>query len=96
VALAEMALGGGLGASVKISEKFPAPIELFSESAGRWVIEFEPSKISQVRNLFSDLPFTVLGKVQKNPVLDIEGKKKWISIKTADIQKAWSSFSDRQ
>lgn len=96
VALAEMAMGGELGASIKMSEKLPPAVELFSESAGRWVIEFEPSKLSKIRKMFAKLPFTVLGKVQKNQKLEIGGKKKRVSIGLAEIEKAWSSFSDRQ
>ena len=96
VALAEMAMGGGLGASIKIPEKFTPAVELFGESASRWVIEFEPSKISRIKKIFSGLPFTLLGKVQKAKKLEIGGKKKRVSIGLADIEKSWSSFSDRQ
>ncbi len=96
VGLAEMAMAGNLGASVKVSETLAPAVELFSESSGRWLIEFEPSKLSQIKKAFAGSPFQVIGKVQKNPTVDIKAKKNLISMKVSDIKKSWNSFSEKQ
>ncbi len=96
VGLAEMAFAGGLGASVKVSDSLPAVVQLFSESSGRWVIELEPSKLGQIKKIFAGSPFAVIGKVQSKPKLEIQNKKKLISMNIAELQKSWTSFSDRQ
>ena len=96
VALAEMAMGGGLGASAKVSESLPFAAALFSESASRWIVEVEPSKLSQAKKVFSSVPFEVLGKVQKKPFVEISSRGKKVSLKVAEIETLWNSFSDKQ
>ncbi|NLG28428.1 MAG: phosphoribosylformylglycinamidine synthase, partial [Chloroflexi bacterium] len=79
VALAEMALGGRLGAQVRLAD-LPAssvpdadtrpqgalPADawlLFSESNGRYLLEVDPASRAQFETLFADLPCACIGEV---------------------------------
>ena len=104
VALAEMCIAGGLGAKADLSAfigsgtvpSLDEAILLFSESAGRWILEVEPGNLARVKKIFSGLPLASVGKVEKDPVLKIKSKKELVRLKTADMKKAWRSFSERQ
>jgi len=69
VALAEMALGGRLGARVSLRD-IPAeaeaaldPILLFGESPSRFVVEVEPRHAAELAELWGELPMGKLGEV---------------------------------
>jgi phosphoribosylformylglycinamidine synthase len=69
VALAEMALAGGLGARVSLRDvpydeavAHDAPL-LFSESPSRFVLEVRPEHFTALADVFSDLPLGRLGEV---------------------------------
>src|SRR5262249_29670688 len=96
VALAEMCLAGNLGAQIKISEHVSSAASLFSESASRWLIEVEPKHLSQVKEIFSGTAAVELGRVQKQPALNVEAKKKILRMPVSEINQDWHSFSDRQ
>jgi phosphoribosylformylglycinamidine synthase II len=73
VALAEMALAGGLGASVSLAE---APREddaaddfvlLFSESPTRFVLEVRPQQAGELEDRLGGLPLGRLGRVSARP-----------------------------
>jgi len=69
VALAEMALAGGLGARVSLKSVPLAPdadrdaIVLFSESPTRFVVEIRPGDFSELVDCFRGLPLGGLGEV---------------------------------
>jgi phosphoribosylformylglycinamidine synthase len=77
VALAEMALAGGVGADVtglKQLGGLPDETLLFSESPTRFVIEVPPAHVEDLKALFgADLPLTQLGQTVKEPRLRIAG-----------------------
>jgi phosphoribosylformylglycinamidine synthase len=69
VALAEMAIGGRLGARVSLRD-VPAedaaaldPILLFGESPSRFVVEVEPKHAAELADLWGELPMGRLGEV---------------------------------
>lgn len=98
VSIAEMSIGGLLGAQVQIPEnkKISDGAFLFSESTSRWVLEIEPVKLSAVKKCFGSLPFEVIGNVQKNLVLQIKSKKEILKASVTELQKLWNQFSERQ
>jgi phosphoribosylformylglycinamidine synthase len=79
VALAEMCIGGQLGADIDLvaqGKMRPAAL-LFSESNTRWVIEVTPGRARHVERLFKGhgVELTTLGKVAVKPA-GSKGKKK--------------------
>jgi phosphoribosylformylglycinamidine synthase len=71
VALAEMCIGGQLGAEVDLAPlgKLRPVAQLFSESNTRWVIEVTPARARHVEKLFKghSVDLTPLGKVVSKP-----------------------------
>ncbi|MBK9973943.1 MAG: phosphoribosylformylglycinamidine synthase subunit PurL [Planctomycetes bacterium] len=80
VTLAEMCIGGRLGADVTLRQELAATDAdiddttlLFSESTGRLVIEVQPQAEMDVRGLFEGLPLFALGEVSATGNLSIRG-----------------------
>ena len=71
VALAEMCIGGQLGADVDLQAlgKMRPVAQLFSESNTRWVVEVTPSRARYVERLFKGhgVDLTPIGKVAARP-----------------------------
>ena len=69
VALAEMAMAGGLGANVTLSavprddEAASDLVLLFSESPTRFLLEVSPERLHELSGVFSDLPLGQFGVV---------------------------------
>ena len=69
VALAEMALAGGLGARVSVrdvpcdADAARDPVLLFAESPSRFLLEVRPGDFAPLADLFSGLPLGRLGEV---------------------------------
>jgi phosphoribosylformylglycinamidine synthase len=94
VALAEMALAGGVGADVTglaAVASLPDDVLLFSESTTRFVIEVAPGQVAAVRACLADVPFFEIARTTKEPRLRIAGNnREWIVwAQLADLQKAW-------
>jgi phosphoribosylformylglycinamidine synthase len=94
VALAEMALAGGVGADVTglaAAAALPDEVLLYSESTTRFVIEVAPSHVAAVRACLADVPFFEIGRTTKETRLRIAGNNgEWIVwAQLADLQKAW-------
>ena len=103
VALAEMALAGGLGAVVSLRD-VPCPddaahdaVLLFSESPTRFVLEIRPEHITAVAEIVGTLPFGKLGELvggtpQSEPRLVISGLDKGAvaDAPVAALRHAWS------
>ncbi len=66
VAIAEMCIAGGKGASLDCSE-----ISLFSESPSRYVIEVSSSNLDVVKSKLTDVPFAIIGETNSEPTLSI-------------------------
>ncbi|MCG3184189.1 MAG: Phosphoribosylformylglycinamidine synthase subunit PurL [Planctomycetes bacterium] len=80
VCLAEMCIGGRLGAKVRLTQELAATDAdiddttlLFAESNGRIVLEVEPSNEAGLIRFFEGVPLFELGEVSANPRLVIEG-----------------------
>ncbi|HEV3122143.1 MAG TPA: AIR synthase-related protein, partial [Isosphaeraceae bacterium] len=103
VALAEMALAGGLGAKVLLDNVPHSPDAshncalLFSESPSRFVLEVRPEHVSRAAAIFQDLPFAAIGSVTvssaggKEARLSILGldAKAVIDAPVAELKAAW-------
>jgi phosphoribosylformylglycinamidine synthase II len=104
VALAEMAMAGGLGADVALSVKLagaagPKASEaldrtlLFAESLSRIVIEVTPKHVKAVEEHFTGLPLTKLGTVTDKTRIKIAGTsgEALIDAKVEELRTAWKS-----
>ncbi len=96
VALAEMAIGGGLGAEIDLGA-VPASDDarcdarlLFSESNSRFLIEVEPEKQAAFEALLSGRGCRCIGKVQGRRVIvtGLEGRKV-IDAEVSALKEAW-------
>jgi phosphoribosylformylglycinamidine synthase len=105
VALAEMALAGGLGARVSL-EHMPCDqdaasdfVRLFSESPTRFVLEVNPECFAELAGLFDGLPLGRLGEVAASedgletasPRLMVRGDADSVVIDATvtDLKAAW-------
>ena len=79
VAASEMAFAGGVGVSLDL-DRVPRTqridreeVLLFSESAGRFLVEVAPEKEKAFLNILKGLPLARLGTTIANPVLRLTG-----------------------
>ncbi|MCJ7773818.1 MAG: AIR synthase-related protein, partial [Desulfobacterales bacterium] len=96
VHLAMVAMGGGFGMDVDLSD-LPAEgidrsdIALFSESAGRFIVTISPEDKAAFEKMFRSLPFACIGKVTDSPDVHVKGidGKKIISVPVSELKSAW-------
>ena len=90
VAIAEMCIAGGLGAT--LPGHFDE-VELFSESNSRFVIEVEPKHMLEIETLFKRLllPIHKLGSVTAEPVLVFDDM---LSVSVDELKSAWQKPLD--
>lgn len=99
VHLAMVALGGGLGMDVDLSD-LPAKdvsrsdIALFSESAGRFIVSIAPENKAAFETLFRSLPFACIGRITEKQEIAIKGVdgKKILSVPVSDLKAAWQKL----
>jgi phosphoribosylformylglycinamidine synthase len=96
VALAEMALAGGLGAdltsAIEASHEMADETVLFSESLTRFAVEVAPSKQAAFEKLLGDhVPRQLIGRTCKEPRLRIAGRDgEWtVWTQLAELKSAW-------
>jgi phosphoribosylformylglycinamidine synthase len=93
VALAEMALAGGIGADVTAlgAAGLPDEVALFSESTTRFVVEVQAKQAPALEALFAGLPLARLGTTVKEPRLRIAGASgEWVVWAGLDqLRQAW-------
>ncbi|MCC6169518.1 MAG: phosphoribosylformylglycinamidine synthase subunit PurL [Caldilineaceae bacterium] len=90
VALAEMALGGRLGATVDLPGAQDALEALFAESNGRLVVEVAQQDTAAFEMLMADAPFIRLGSVYAEPRLEIRHRSDTvIDLPLDDLLAAW-------
>jgi phosphoribosylformylglycinamidine synthase len=96
VALAEMALAGGIGADVILRREMTDPpqiheILLFAESTTRFVIEVPRSNEPAVTQCLGPIPHILIGETRKEPRLRIAGTEgEWVvSASLLDLKEAW-------
>lgn len=90
VALSEMSFGAGFGVEIDIARlgKLRADFLLFNETAGTFVVEVESEKVA--KKLFSNIPFTILGKTHNEKRLVIKnGKKEILSSPISSLKNVW-------
>jgi len=105
VALAEMAIGGGLGARVALERVPVAPGEaldtgslLFSESNGRYVVEVPAEKAKELESLLADIPYAQIGMVVEEEIIAFDpahepGRALLVSVSAA--RDAWNGHIRR-
>lgn len=97
VALAEMCIGGRLGAAVEIegpgaaeSGQLSAGAVLFSESNGRLLLEVSPADVDALEAAFDGLPLLPLGAVTDDGNLTVtNGGEPVAALPVAQLVKAW-------
>jgi len=98
VALAEMALAGGLGVDASTlrvcsdsGRSHPAWI-LFSESPTRFLLEVRPDAVAAIRTLFEGLPIAEIGAVTEVPRLIVrDAESTLIDAPLSDLKEAWQA-----
>lgn len=85
VAIAEMAIGGRLGATLDLPAG-DAVVNLFAESTGRLIVEVTPAHAEAFEALFTGLPLTRIGAVSSEPILTIGDQ---VQVAIADCERAW-------
>ena len=95
-ALAEMAIGGRLGArvdlgAVPLAAGALAPERLlFSESQSRLLLEVPEDRLEDLRANLHHVPFAVIGEVTAEPVLVlVRGGTELARVSVADLEAAW-------
>jgi len=88
VAVAEMCIAGGLGAS--LPGHFDK-VDLFCESNSRFVIEVEPKHMLEIESLFKGLPIHKLGGVITEPALAFGDL---FSVSVDELKSAWQKPLD--
>jgi phosphoribosylformylglycinamidine synthase len=91
VALAEMALGGRLGAEVTLAADLPDPVKLFAESLGRLVVEVRPADAARCEALFAGRPLAQIGRVTAAAELAIRdgGGRPILTLAVEALERAW-------
>jgi len=100
VAVAEMSLAGRLGATVDLAQVVGATglgkddLLLFSESAGRFVVEVRPEDAAACEDALKDVPHARIGQVEAELTLRINGLTEQPIIETdvSDLEKAWRGY----
>jgi phosphoribosylformylglycinamidine synthase len=94
VALAEMCLGGDLGADVNLSKMggLRTDSKLFSESNGRWLLEVRPKDAARFEKIVGGLG---IGKVKGKEIRITDAKAK-VVLKLNDIRKNWDGAVKRE
>ena len=97
VTIAEMCMGGDLGASVDIGAmkdpKVGRAERLFSESNARWVVEVDPKrqKAFEEHMTKAGVPVFMMGKAGGNELVLTDGKNKVATLKVDAMREAWST-----
>ncbi|MDX2075768.1 MAG: phosphoribosylformylglycinamidine synthase subunit PurL [bacterium] len=91
VALAEMCIGGRLGADIALAESWM----LFSESLTRFIIEVKPEHRSDVEIHFADSHLNYLGVVTQKPELRISISDSVHSVSVVALEGAWRGIPEK-
>jgi phosphoribosylformylglycinamidine synthase len=93
VTLAEMCIGGDLGATVDVEDAAPRlawDLALFSESPSRWVVEVEKKQAKAFENAMAPVPTRRIGEVGGPALVVQRGAGNLIDLKVRELRKAWS------
>ena len=94
VCLAEMAIGGDIGATIDVSEignELRTDFKLFSESNTRWIVEIKKDKqIEFEKQLKKEhVTFTMLGKTKGKHIVIQDNKKIVIDLDVDVLRECW-------
>lgn len=93
VCLAEIALGGGLGAEIDVSPiaSFRVDKKLFSESNTRWIVEVKHEQEEKFKNHVAehDVSLWKLGKVGGDTLSISDGKENLVDVSLLEMQEKW-------
>jgi phosphoribosylformylglycinamidine synthase len=100
VALAEMCIGGQLGAEVSLralpglADDARDDIALFAESLGRFVAEVRPEDAAQFETLLGDTPYARIGIVTADATLRALGRDGQLAIEAqlGELERAWADL----
>ncbi len=101
VAMAEMCLAGRLGATINLADVPDAEklalddALLFSESAGRFVVEVRPDDAKAFETLLEDVPHARIGQVDGGPLLRVNGltQQPLFTLNVSDLEQAWRGYA---
>ena len=97
VAVAEMCLGGDIGAGIRTDAMDPSrwDVQLFSESNGRWLVEVAEGQEEAFAHALEGVPVTFLGRVG-GASLALQGQGRRATLSLAAMRRAWSEALPRQ
>ncbi|NWG09620.1 MAG: phosphoribosylformylglycinamidine synthase subunit PurL [Nitrososphaerales archaeon] len=100
VALAEMCMSGGMGASIDYSkvpaENLRVDEILFSETYGRFLLEVDNAHVNELLELMRKrVSFGVIGKIEEGSLDFSFGDKRLLSISIEDLKDAWTNSISR-
>lgn len=88
VALAEMCIGGKLGATIVLPDGFD-PKLLFSESQGRFIVEVSVDQHEAFEQSFPGITLLRFGLVRPNDKLTVRAQSRVMAWQLADLEQAW-------
>jgi phosphoribosylformylglycinamidine synthase len=98
VAVAEMAMAGGLGATLSLVDDQPFPVTdpvvlMFSESPSRFLLEIVPREMENVLAVFEGLTCAPIGAVSDEPRLQVFGtsSNRSIDAPLSALKDAWQA-----
>ncbi len=93
VCLAEMAIGGDLGATIDVGAlgDLRSDLLMFSESNTRWLVETRPEKRQDFEAILHDaqVPFTTIGRTTKGHLTITKSKKRLITAPINALRESW-------
>ncbi|MGQ9718387.1 MAG: phosphoribosylformylglycinamidine synthase subunit PurL [Nitrososphaerales archaeon] len=100
VALAEMCMSGGMGASIDYSkvpaENLRVDEILFSETYGRFLLEVDNAHVNKLLKLMKErVSFGVIGKTEGGSLEFSYRDKRLLSISIEDLKDAWANSISR-
>jgi len=93
VALAEMCIGGGMGAVIDVDVSIPPSIFLFNEGPTRWVVEATPDNAAELLETLGATPTTRLGVVcsgeKEDRLKAVVNGKLLLDAPVEELRKSW-------
>jgi phosphoribosylformylglycinamidine synthase II/phosphoribosylformylglycinamidine synthase I len=96
VAAAEMALAGRLGIDLDLDRvpgaqsELSAPVLLFSESAGRLLLEVRPGDVARLSGLLAGVPHGTIGAITETGRLHVTSAGETVvDLPAGELEKAW-------
>jgi phosphoribosylformylglycinamidine synthase len=94
IALAEMAIGGDLGAKINLRSLgiLRTDLKLFSESNTRWIVEIEPKNENKFLNMMEGLELHKIGTVGGDKLIIEDGYRKAFSVSLNTMREYFKKF----